>query len=205
MATKTDALLIATRNAHKTSEFQEIFGDRYQVEDLSMYPDLPEVDETGITFEENSQLKAVEISQQLPGILVLADDSGLEVDALNLKPGVYSARYSGPDATDASNRALMLESLNQTGARGKDRSARFRCVLTLAQNGIVIHQTSGSIEGIIANHEKGENGFGYDPLFIPEDHCQTFAELPASVKHQMSHRGRAVELMQAFMRAEGLL
>ncbi|MFT4641767.1 MAG: XTP/dITP diphosphohydrolase [Verrucomicrobiales bacterium] len=205
MATKTDALLIATRNAHKTSEFKEIFGDRYHVKDLATYPDLPEVEESGTTFEVNSQLKAVEISEHLPGILVLADDSGLEVDALDLAPGVYSARYSGPGATDATNRTLMLERLNETGARGKDRSARFRCVLTLAQDGKVIHQTSGSVEGIIANQEKGDNGFGYDPLFIPEGHCQTFAELPSSAKHQMSHRGRAVETMQAFMRDKAML
>ena len=205
MATKTEALLIATRNTHKTSEFREIFGERYRVDDLMTYPQLPEVEETGTTFEENSKLKAVEISQQLPELLVLADDSGLEVDALNGAPGVYSARYSGPEATDASNRTLLLERLLDTGARGKARSGRFRCVLTLAQNGIVIHQTSGSIDGIIANEEKGDNGFGYDPLFIPEGHCQSFAELPSETKHGMSHRGRAVEAMQAHMREAGLL
>jgi XTP/dITP diphosphohydrolase len=205
MATKTEALLIATRNAHKTSEFREIFGARYRVDDLATYPQLPEVEETGTTFEENSKLKAVEISQQLPELLVLADDSGLEVDALDGAPGVYSARYSGANATDASNRTLLLERLGESGARGKAQSGRFRCVLTLAQNGVVLHQTSGSVEGIIANEEKGDNGFGYDPLFIPEGHCQSFAELPSETKHGMSHRGRAVEAMQRFMQADGLL
>ena len=205
MATKTEALLIATRNAHKTSEFREIFGARYRVDDLATYPQLPEVEETGTTFEENSKLKAVEISQQLPELLVLADDSGLEVDALDGAPGVYSARYSGANATDASNRSLLLERLAESGARGKARSGRFRCVLTLAQNGVVLHQTSGSVEGIIANEEKGDNGFGYDPLFIPEGHCQSFAELPSETKHGMSHRGRAVDAMQVLMRTDGLL
>ena len=118
MATKTEALLIATRNAHKTSEFREIFGERYRVDDLATYPQLPEVDETGTTFEANSKLKAIEISQQLPELLVLADDSGLEVDALDGAPGVYSARYSGEEATDASNRTLLLVRLSNSGARG---------------------------------------------------------------------------------------
>ena len=194
MATKNEALLIATRNAHKTSEFREIFGARYQVDDLSSYPDLPDVNESGSTFDENSALKAVEISQALPNFLVLADDSG-----------VYPARYSGPDASDASNRLLLIESLATTGARGKARSARFRCVLTLAHAGTVIHQSSGSVEGIIANEEKGDHGFGYDSLFIPEGYCQTFAQLPSETKHAMSHRGRAVATMRALMQKDGLL
>lgn len=113
MATKTEALLIATRNAHKTSEFHQIFGDRFEVKDLSAHPELPEVMETGKTFEENSALKAIEISRALPETLVMADDSGLEVDALEGEPGVYSARYSDPGATDASNRTLLLRRLEE--------------------------------------------------------------------------------------------
>ncbi len=205
MATKNEALLIATRNAHKTGEFQQIFGERYQVSDLSAYPDLPEVEETGTTFDDNSRLKAVEISQQVPEVLIMADDSGLEVDALNNAPGVYSARYSGPAATDASNRAFLLENLNKTEARGKQRAGRFRCVLTLAKGGKMLHQTSGAVEGIITNEEKGDGGFGYDPLFVPEGECQTFAQLPASTKHAMSHRGRAVAQMVRFMQEHQLL
>ena len=205
MATKNEALLIATRNAHKTGEFRQIFGERYQVCDLSEYPNLPEVEETGTTFEENSQLKAVEISVLLPDLLIMADDSGLEVDALQGAPGVYSARYSGDEATDASNRALLLENLRSTEARGKQRSARFRCVLTLAQGGKTLHQTAGVVEGVITNEEKGDGGFGYDPLFVPEGECQTFAQLPASTKHTMSHRGRAVTSMVTFMQQRRLL
>ena len=198
MATKNERLLIATGNAHKTGEFRQIFGDRFEVTDLRSHPDLPEVEETGTTFEENSALKAVEISKALPGTLVMADDSGIEVDALNKRPGVYSARYSGPNATDASNRELLLTELANTDARGKARTGRFRCVLTLAKDGQVLHRTSGAVEGIIANEAKGQGGFGYDPLFIPEGHCQTFAELPAETKHSMSHRGRAIEAMLEF-------
>ncbi len=201
MAIKTEALLIATRNAHKTEEFQAIFGHRYDVRDLTSRDDLPEVEETGTTFEENSELKATTISKRLPGILVLADDSGLEVDALDGEPGVYSARYSGPNATDASNRQRLLELLTLTNARGKERSARFRCVLTLARDGEVLHQVDGRVGGVIANQEKGDNGFGYDPLFIPDGHCETFAQLTSATKHSMSHRGRAVD---ALVNAMGL-
>lgn len=204
MATKTEALLIATRNAHKTFEFRQIFGARYEVQGLSSHPELPEVAETGTTFEENSQLKALAISRQIPDTLVLADDSGLEVDALGGAPGVYSARFSGPEATDAANRALLLERLQAEEARGKARSARFRCVLTLARNGEVIAQSTGTVEGIIANREKGGHGFGYDPLFIPEGRCQTFAELSPRAKHRLSHRGRAVEALRARMQERAL-
>lgn len=200
MATKTEALLIATRNAHKTVEFREIFGEQFAVQDLTDHPQLPEVDETGTTFEENSALKACEISRHCPDAWVLADDSGLEVDALQGEPGVYSARYSGEGATDASNRTLLLQRLATSGARGKERTARFRCVLTLAKGGEKIHQSSGAVEGVIANQEKGEHGFGYDPIFIPEGHCQTFAQLTSEEKHQLSHRGRAVVGMRAFMK-----
>jgi len=205
MATKNEALLIATRNAHKTGEFRQIFGKRYEVRDLSEYPELPEVEETGTTFDANSKLKAAAISEQLPDLLIMADDSGLEVDALQGAPGVYSARYSGVEATDASNRELLLDNLNKIDIRGKKRSARFRCVLTLAKGGTMLHQTSGVVEGIIGNEEKGEEGFGYDPLFIPQGKCQTFAQLPAAAKNSMSHRGRAVAQMVIFMKEHQLL
>ena len=204
MATKTHALMIATRNGHKTSEYREIFGPHFVLRDLASHPHLPHIPETGTTLEENSQLKATEISRRLPGALVLADDSGLEVDALQGAPGAYSARYSGPNASDAGNRALLLRRLRQTGARGKERAARFRCVLTLAHNGEVIHQTSGTVEGTIAPREKGSHGFGYDPLFIPQGQCQTFAQLPAQAKHRLSHRGRAATAMGSFLHQRSL-
>ncbi len=205
MAIKNEALLIATRNPHKTGEFRTLFGQHYDVCDLTQYPELPEVEETGETFEENSALKAVTISRHQPAALVLADDSGLEVDALDGAPGVYSARYSGPEATDATNRDQLLHALADAAVRGKARTARFRCVLTLARNGKTLHQTSGAVEGIIANQEKGDHGFGYDPIFIPEGHCQTFGELPGEVKHTMSHRGRALSAMIDHMKTDGLM
>jgi XTP/dITP diphosphohydrolase len=121
---------------------------------------------------------------------VIADDSGLEVDGLDGAPGVWSARFSGANATDASNRALLLEKLE--GVRGKERSARFRCVIVLAQAGRKLAAFSGSVEGVIINQEKGSGGFGYDPLFVPEGHCETFAQLGAEVKNALSHRARAL-------------
>ena len=156
---------------------------------------MGEVEETGITFEENATLKALAVSEHFGG-WVIADDSGLEVDRLGGAPGVWSARFSGVGATDASNRALLLEKL--AGARGKERSARFRCVIVLARGGQKLAAFSGSIEGVIINQEKGSGGFGYDSLFVPEGHCETFAELGAEVKNTLSHRSRALEGLRSW-------
>jgi XTP/dITP diphosphohydrolase len=112
------------------------------------------------------------------------------VDALDGAPGVWSARFSGPGATDASNRALLLEKLE--GVRGKERSARFRCVIVLARAGRKFAAFSGSVEGVVITQEKGSGGFGYDPLFVPEGHCETFAQLGSDVKNALSHRARAL-------------
>lgn len=192
--------LIATKNSHKTSEIRQILGDAWQVTDLNAHPEVIAPEETGDTFAENAAIKAVAASLIFPGI-VLADDSGIEADALGGRPGVYSARYAGEDATDADNRVKLLQELEASGARGKERSGRFRCVMALAENGQVIGTFDGAVEGIIINQEKGEGGFGYDPLFVPEGHCETFAQLPASVKNSMSHRGRALEKAMAFLNA----
>jgi XTP/dITP diphosphohydrolase len=188
-------VLVSTRNAHKLVEIRGILGEAFAVLDLSEIPDFGEVEETGTTFEENASLKALAASAQFGG-WVLADDSGLEVDALDGAPGVRSARFSGEGATDASNRARLLEKLE--GVRGKARSARFRCVMALAREGKIHGHFSGSVEGIIINTEKGSGGFGYDPLFVPEGHCETFAELGAEVKNRLSHRGRALEVLKAW-------
>lgn len=188
-------LLVSTRNAHKLVEIRQILGETFAVLDLSAIPDFGEVEETGSSFEENASLKALAASANFDG-WVLADDSGLEVDALGGAPGVRSARFSGEGATDASNRALLLEKLD--GIRGKDRSARFRCVIALARNSKIHAHFSGSVEGVIINREKGTGGFGYDPLFVPEGHCETFAELGAGVKNLLSHRGRALEALKSW-------
>jgi XTP/dITP diphosphohydrolase len=188
-------LVVSTRNAHKVGEIREILGADFEVLDLSAISGVGEVEETGVTFEENATLKALAVSGNFDG-WVIADDSGLEVDALGGAPGVWSARFSGPGATDASNRALLLEKLE--GVRGKQRSARFRCVIVLARAGRKIAAFSGSVEGVIINQEKGSGGFGYDPLFVPEGHCETFAQLGAEVKNALSHRARALEGLLAW-------
>jgi len=182
-------LLVSTRNAHKVAEIREILGVGFEVLDLSTISVVGEVEETGVTFEENATLKALAVSGHFDG-WVIADDSGLEVDALDGAPGVWSARFSGSGATDASNRALLLEKLE--GVRGKERSARFRCVIVLARAGRKFAAFGGSVEGVIINQEKGAGGFGYDPLFVPEGHCETFAQLGADVKNALSHRARAL-------------
>ena len=185
------ALLIATRNAHKTAEFRVMLGDRFEVTDLTAHPEIPAVEETGETFEENAVLKAVAASEIFSGV-VLADDSGLEVDALGGAPGVISARYSGENADDRSNREKLLAELDRVGARGKARSARFRCVLALARKGAVVVAFDGKVEGMIINQAKGERGFGYDPVFVPEGYCETFAQLDEEIKNRESHRARAL-------------
>ena len=183
------SLLVSTRNAHKVEEIRDILGPRFRISDLSALPGFPEVEETGSTFQENAAIKALAASARFEG-WVIADDSGLEVDALNGAPGVRSARFSGESATDASNRTLLLEKL--LSVRGKARSARFRCVIALARDGKVLASFSGSVEGVIIPQEKGTGGFGYDSLFIPEGYCETFAQLGADIKNTLSHRARAL-------------
>ena len=191
-------LLLATRNAHKTREVREILGAGWEVQDLTARPDLPDVEETGATFEENARLKAVAGSAHYDG-WVLADDSGLEVDALGGAPGVRSARFAGEDADMAANRALLLERLREV--RGKERGGRFRCVLALAKGGEVVQVFHGTIEGVITPAERGTGGFGYDPLFVPEGACRTFAEMAGAQKHSLSHRGRALVKMAAYLKS----
>lgn len=193
-------LLIATRNAHKTGEIAAILGSTWEVSDLNAHPDVPSPEETGDTFAANAEIKAVAASRVFAG-WVLADDSGLEVDALAGAPGVRSARYAGPGATDADNRAKLLRALE--GVRGKARSGRFRCAMVLAKGGDVLGTFDGAIEGVIVNGERGEGGFGYDALFVPEGHCETFAQLPSSTKNALSHRARALAQAVAFLAKRG--
>lgn len=189
-------LLVATRNAHKTEEIAAMLGDGYAVRDLHSMPEAPEIEETGETFVENSRLKAVGISEVFEG-LVLADDSGLEVDALDGAPGVHSARYAGTHGDDKGNNAKLLRELD--GVPQEERTARFRCTMVLAEKGEALADFSGAVEGRIRHEEEGEGGFGYDPLFIPEGHEASFASLPAEVKNGMSHRARALEQVIAWL------
>ena len=188
-------LLVSTRNAHKLVEIRQILGPEFEVLDLSAVPDFGDVEETGATFEENASIKALAASACFAG-WVLADDSGLEVDALGGAPGVYSARFSGVGATDASNRALLLKKLEAVG--GKPRTARFRCAMVLARQGGVRAVFNGSVEGVIVRQERGSGGFGYDPVFVPEGFCETFAEIPAEAKNRLSHRARALEALRCW-------
>lgn len=171
-----------------------MLGAGYEVSDLKSHPELPAVDETGTTFLENATLKAVEISQQVPG-LVLSDDSGLEVDALGGDPGVYSSRYSGEDGNDVANNAKLLKELDGVEAR----AARFRCVMVLAENGKVLEHFDGAVEGRMIHELQGQGGFGYDPLFVPDGYQDTFAELGEDIKNGLSHRARAMEQVVAWL------
>jgi len=189
-------LLIATKNAHKTTEIRSILGDGWDVTDLNAHPQLLSPEETGATFADNAAIKALAASRLFPG-LVLADDSGLEVNALAGAPGVRSARYAGDHAKDADNRAKLLRELD--GVRGKARTARFRCALALAEGGEMRATFDGAIEGVIINAERGEGGFGYDALFVPEGHCETFAQLSNAAKNHLSHRGRALAAALPFL------
>jgi XTP/dITP diphosphohydrolase len=191
-------LLLATRNSHKTREFSEILGPEFVVRDLLAEPGTPIVEETGQTFAENAILKALPIARQFPELMVVADDSGLEVDALNGAPGVYSARYAGEDATDQQNVERLLAELRRTGAR-PPFAARFRCVLALARNGEAVKTFDGVVEGTIVDAPRGESGFGYDPVFQPTGFEQTFGELAAEKKNSLSHRGRAIRLLRAVL------
>jgi XTP/dITP diphosphohydrolase len=187
-----NSLLVSTRNAHKVAEIRAILGPRFFVTDLSAVPDLPEVEETGTTFEENATLKAVAASLRFDG-WVIADDSGLEVDALGGAPGVLSARYAGEKSNDAANNELLLHNL--LPFREDERTARFRCLIVLARNGRKLAAFSGSVEGVILAGPRGTGGFGYDPLFVPCGHSGSFAQLGGDVKNGLSHRGNALRAL----------
>jgi len=187
-------MTVATGNSHKTQEIRAMLGDAYDVTDLKSYPELPEVDETGATFLENATLKAVQISEQIGG-LVLSDDSGLEVDVLHGAPGVHSARYAGVHGDDAANNAKLLADLEGV----ESREARFRCVMVLAQNGQVLAHFDGAVEGKIIAEQQGAGGFGYDPLFVPDGYERTFAELGEDVKNGLSHRAQAMQQVVAWL------
>jgi XTP/dITP diphosphohydrolase len=187
-------LVVATRNRHKTREIQQSLGPDFSVCDLGAHPEISEIDESGTSFEENAKLKAVAASKQLP-TLVIADDSGLEVDALDGAPGIYSARYAGANATDRDKIDKLLRELSRVGATQDARRARFRCVVALARNGSLLGTFEGIVEGRIADEVRGDSGFGYDPIFVPNGSDQTFGELPKEVKNAISHRGKAIRAL----------
>jgi XTP/dITP diphosphohydrolase len=193
--------VLASRNAGKVRELNRLFDDpRIELVTMAtLVPDDFEVNETGTTFEENAWLKAEELCQ-LTGLPALSDDSGLEVDALDGAPGVYSARYAGPGADDEANNRLLLERL--AGITEAALSARFRCVLAFAVLGVDGHvrrvgSAAGVVEGRIILRPRGENGFGYDPLFEAQAFPgRTTAEIETEEKNQISHRSEAARKLK---------
>lgn len=187
-------IVIATRNPGKAKEFAALFAkEGYQIKTLLDYPDLPDVEETGMTFEENARLKAETIAQLLQQP-VLADDSGLVVDALNGMPGIFSARFAGERKSDAANNAKLLHEL--TNVPDEQRTAHFHCTLVFAAPQKESLVVEADWDGRIARIPQGDNGFGYDPLFIVPGYDKTSAELTSEEKNKISHRGMAVKELE---------
>jgi len=190
-------LLLATGNTHKTQEIQKILGSEVSVLDLRSLPNVGDIIEDSDTFEGNANIKSVTVSQ-LTSEIVLADDSGLCVDALSGAPGIRSARYAGENATMEQNKKLLLSELSGR----ENRKAAFVCVLSVAMQGEVITTFRGECVGRIIDDERGAGGFGYDPLFIPEGYDKTFSELPEEVKNQISHRAVAMKQFQRWLKSQ---
>lgn len=191
-------LLIATGNRGKSAEFRDMLqGPSLEIRDLSAYPDAPEVAETGRTFRANACLKAAAYARHF-GCWALADDSGLEVDALDGGPGVHSARWAAnhnAGSGDADNNALLLRQL--ADVPDEKRTARFVCILALSDpQGRIVLTTRDTVEGRLLHAPRGSNGFGYDPLFLVEHLGKTTAELSPHEKHAISHRGKALRAMR---------
>ena len=186
-------LLVATTNAGKLREFERLLaGQGIELVSLRDLPRAPEVEEDGETYADNARKKAMTLARW-SGVSALADDSGLEVDALGGAPGVRSARYAGPDQDAAANRHKMLEALD--GVSEDKRTARFKCVIVVARSDGTMLEATGVCEGRIGTAERGSRGFGYDPLFIDESSGRTLAELSESDKDAISHRGRATAVL----------
>ena len=193
-----DELLIATGNGGKIAEFRSLLAPLpLELRTLKEFPGIGEVEETGRTFSENAVLKATVYGRQ-SRLWTLADDSGLEVDALGGAPGLYSSRYGGPGLTDSQRVERLLEELAQLPQR--ERRARFVCVVAIADGmGRIGNISTGSCEGRIAIAPRGTEGFGYDPVFLPDGFDQTFGELPAAIKLNISHRALAIKAAYSFL------
>jgi XTP/dITP diphosphohydrolase len=209
------SLVLATRNAHKVEEIRDALGNDFQYLTLADFPGAPDISENGASFAENAALKSRGIADWLlrnfqafaadGEFAVLADDSGLEVDALNGAPGIHSARFAAEEfglkgnAPDAANNAKLLQLLAQTPP--EQRRARFKCVLALTRADLSATFFQGACEGRIGYLPRGASGFGYDPLFIPDGFDRAFAELGAETKSRVSHRARALESLARFLLA----
>ncbi len=194
-------LLIGSNNAGKVRELAELLaGMPWDVKSLEAYPEVPEPIEDGSTFEENAILKAEYFVEKF-GIACVADDSGLVTDALDGAPGVYSARYAGEECDPVKNIAKLLAAMEQVPWH--ERTARFVCCAAFAAPGQTTHIEMAAVEGHISVERFGDGGFGYDPIFVPEDHERTFAEMEPEEKHAISHRGRAFSKLRKHLAAIG--
>ncbi|HZK23824.1 MAG TPA: XTP/dITP diphosphatase [Oscillospiraceae bacterium] len=190
-------IIIATKNNGKLLEFKTLLADLpLTITSLRAYPTIGELAETGTSFAENAALKAETVAQ-LTGVVTLADDSGLEVDILDGRPGIYSARFAGKQASDQENNMKLLLALR--GVAPSARTARFRSVIALAQPTGKTVFAEGVCEGLIAAEPQGCGGFGYDPLFFVPELAQTFAQIPAEVKNSISHRARALAAVKTIL------
>jgi XTP/dITP diphosphohydrolase len=194
-------LLVATGNKGKLNEIRQILtGFVDQVYSLDDFPDLPEVIEDGRTFEENARKKAIS-AVRAAGIPAMADDSGLVVDALGGRPGVYSARYAGIDASDEENNCKLLHDLE--GLSPDQRAAYFSCVVALCFPGGTCKTFCGTLNGLMLDSPRGSGGFGYDPLFLVPEYGKTLAELDLTIKNTISHRGQAMLKLKNFLSSSG--
>lgn len=190
-------ILLATRNKHKAKEFQDLLNDlRIEVLTLDRYPNIGEVVEDADSLEGNALKKAMEVFRGA-GVPTLADDTGLEVHYLNGEPGVYSSRYAGENATYADNVRKLLKQLR--GVPARRRAARFRCVLAFVGPGQTEKLVEGICPGVITEDPRGSNGFGYDPIFLPDGFAETFAEMNSETKNRISHRGRAMQALKEYL------
>ena len=191
-------LVLATRNPKKTEELKALLGDvPATVHSLTDFPEIPETAETGATFAENAKLKA-RATALATGRLALADDSGLEVDALGGRPGVYSNRFAGPEASDRDKYTRILELLK--GVPDEERTARFKAAVAISTPEGETVVVEGTCEGRIAHEARGELGFGYDPIFLLPEMGKTMAELPPEEKNRISHRGKAMRAAKSVLR-----
>ena len=193
-------LVLATSNPGKIAELQALLA-QLDIEVLPQSRFTPiAAAETGLSFVENAIIKARHASLA-SGLPAIADDSGIEVDALHGAPGIYSARYAGDKATDKENIDRLLEELGRVGSQRDQRRARFRCVLALARNGQMLGTFEGIADGAIVDQPRGSHGFGYDPIFVPKGFGHTFAELPTKLKNRISHRAQAIHALAAKLAA----
>lgn len=195
-------IVLATKNKGKIEEIKYIFKESgikeaVEIHPLSDYPDIPEISEDGTTFAENAEKKAVTVARAT-GLTAIADDSGLEVDALNSAPGIYSARFAGEGSTDSENIRKLLRLLE--GIPDKKRGAGFVCVIAIADPDGNVELMEGKCRGVIGMEERGTSGFGYDPVFIVPGYGKTFAELGEEIKNKISHRAIALGKLKTYLK-----